>query len=116
MGKANGCANGECSLDEVADLIDTLKVQQKELSERVQQVKAMVQSLETVNSQDSREVDEVRETVRALFRIFQLGDKGSGNDYPGLTKAMGWTGEVGGGPTTAYDSLPPKPWKASPSK
>ena len=40
MGKANGCANGECSLDEVADLIDTLKVQQKELSERVQQVKA----------------------------------------------------------------------------
>ena len=26
--------------------------------------------------------------------------------------AMGFTGDIGDGPTTAYDALPPKPWKA----
>jgi hypothetical protein len=111
MDKATDCAEGECSLDEVTDLIDALKLQQKELYDRVKQIKQMVHSLEIVNVHGNREVNEVRETVRAIFRIFQLGDKGSGNNYPTLTKATGWTGEVGGGPTTAYDSLPPKPWK-----
>ena len=26
--------------------------------------------------------------------------------------AMGFSGDIGDGPTTAYDALPPKPWKA----
>ena len=56
-------------------------------------------------------LDEVRETVRAIFRVFQLGDKASGNDYPALTKPTGYSGEVGKGSTTAYDALPPKKWK-----
>ena len=71
------------------------------------------QSLEKINSQDDREVDQVRETVRAIYRVFQLGDKASGNDYPALSKPTGWSGEVGDGPTTAWDALPPKPWKPS---
>jgi len=57
------------------------------------------------------EVNEMRETARALFRVFQLGDKASGNDYPSLSRPMGWSGEVGNGPTTAYDALPPKKYK-----
>merc|ERR1712232_606407 len=52
--------------------------------------------------------DEIRETVRALYRVFQLGDEASGNDYPALSRPTGWSGEVGNGPTTAYDCLPPK--------
>lgn len=86
-----------------------LKEQQKELHDRVSQVKEMVATLEKINGNpDERSVDEIRETVRALFRVFQLGDKASGNDYPALSKPTGWSGEVGKGPTTAYDALPPK--------
>ena len=111
MQHATDCAEGECSLDEVEDLINVLKVQQKELYDRIENVKGMVKTLEVMNKSEERKVDEVRETVRALFRVFQFGDKASGNDYPSLSKPMGWTGEIGDGPKTAYDSLPPKKWK-----
>ena len=108
METASNCVEGECSLDEIDGLIGVLKEQQKEASDRLGKIKDMVKSLETVNAADDRSVDEIRETVRAIFRVFQLGDKASGNDYPSLSKPMGWTGEVGKGPTTAYDALPPK--------
>lgn len=108
---ANDCADGECSLDEVQDLIDVLKVQQKELSDRVEEIRSMVKHLEHINTKDTREVDQVRETVRAIYRIFQFGDKASDNDYPKLSRPTGWTGDVGKGPTTAYDALPPKKYK-----
>jgi hypothetical protein len=107
---ATDCVEGECSLDEIDGLISLLKDQQKEASERLKSVKTMIKSLDTVNSADDRSVDEIRETVRAIFRVFQLGDKASGNDYPSLTKPMGWSGDVGKGSTTAYDALPPKKW------
>lgn len=111
--QATDCSEGECSLDEVEDLIMVLQAQQKELYERVQKVKGMVENLESLNSKgETRKVDEVRETIRALYRVFQLGDKASGNDYPSLSRATGWSGDVGDGPKTAYDSLPPKKWKA----
>merc|ERR1712224_1000130 len=96
--------------DEIDGLISLLKEQQKEASVRLDDIKDMIKSLETVNEADDRSVDEIRETVRAIWRVFQLGDKASGNDYPALSKPTGWTGEVGSGPTTAYDALPPKPF------
>ena len=105
---ATNCVEGECSLDEIDGLVSLLKDQQKEASSRLEEIQAMIKSLETVNDADDRSVDEIRETVRAIFRVFQLGDKASGNDYPALSKPMGWSGEVGKGPTTAYDALPPK--------
>jgi len=111
MEQATNCADGECSLDEVDDLIGLLKEQQKELFDRVENVKKMISTLEHMNTKPDRKVDEVRETVRALYRVFQLGDKASGNDYPSLSKPTGWSGEVGKGSTTAYDALPPKKWK-----
>lgn len=106
--KVNHCAEGECGIDDVSELIYTLQEQQKELNDRLEQVRKMIHALEHVNGADERKVDEVRETVRAIFRIFQMGDKASGNNYPSLTKPVGWSGEVGKGPTTAYDALPPK--------
>mmetsp|Transcript_31986 Transcript_31986/g.53496 ORF Transcript_31986/g.53496 Transcript_31986/m.53496 type:complete len:131 (-) Transcript_31986:231-623(-) len=111
MSKAANCVDGECSLDEIDDLIVILKSQQKELYDRVSQVKDMVKTLEHMNEKEGRPVDEIRETVRALFRVFQLGDKASNNDYPSLSRPSGWSGEVGKGPTTAYDALPPKQMK-----
>jgi hypothetical protein len=114
MATATECVEGECSLDEIDGLIALLQGQQKELSVRVDQIKEMVKSLEAVNGSDDRSVDEIRETVRAIFRVFQLGDKASGNNYPSLSRPTGWSGEIGSGPTTAYDALPPKPMKKSP--
>ena len=111
MAHATECVEGECGLDEVDDLIDLLKTQQKELNERVENVRQMIKSLESVNSSDDRSVDEIRETVRAIFRVFQLGDNSSGNDYPSLSKPTGYSGEVGSGSTTAWDALPPKKWQ-----
>jgi len=104
MNKADSCAEGECSIDDVTELIAILKEQQKEIYDRLIDIKASVKSLEAVNEKDDRKVDEVRDTVRALFRVFQLGAKASGNDYPALSKPMGWSGEVGDGPTTACKS------------
>lgn len=110
--QANDCVEGECALDEVSELVQVLQSHQKELYDRVEEIKKITTALEKVSSRGG-EVDEIRETVRALFRVFQLGDKASGNDYPALSKPTGWSGEVGDGPKTAYDSLPPKPWKPS---
>eukprot|EP00565_Helicotheca_tamesis_P007350 CAMPEP_0185723154 /NCGR_PEP_ID=MMETSP1171-20130828/86_1 /TAXON_ID=374046 /ORGANISM="Helicotheca tamensis, Strain CCMP826" /LENGTH=121 /DNA_ID=CAMNT_0028390819 /DNA_START=164 /DNA_END=529 /DNA_ORIENTATION=+ len=111
MTTATNCAEGECSLDEVEALISELKEQQSTLSKRVVEMDTLIRDLKKYNEKDDREVDEVRETVRAIFRVFQLGDKASGNDYPSLSKPTGWSGEVGDGPSTAYDALPPKPYK-----
>jgi hypothetical protein len=46
-----------------------------------------------------------------LYIVCDRQDKASGNKYPSLTKAMGYSGETSGGGKTAYDVLPPKPMK-----
>lgn len=73
--RAEECADSECSVDDVADLLDVLHAQQKEMYDRVQKIKETVQILEEVNKAEDRPVDEIRETVRAIWRVFQLGDK-----------------------------------------
>ena len=112
--KGRECEQGECSVSDVDMLIGDLLEQQHILSERVAEVDNMVKSLEVMNDASDREVDEVRETVRAIFRVFQMSAQGSGNDYPALSKPTGYSGDVGNGPTDAYKALNPKPWKASP--
>eukprot|EP00571_Detonula_confervacea_P014123 CAMPEP_0172307260 /NCGR_PEP_ID=MMETSP1058-20130122/8150_1 /TAXON_ID=83371 /ORGANISM="Detonula confervacea, Strain CCMP 353" /LENGTH=159 /DNA_ID=CAMNT_0013019373 /DNA_START=62 /DNA_END=541 /DNA_ORIENTATION=- len=109
--EAETCAEGECALDEVENLITNLQGQQSMLSKRIEEIGGLVTDLEHANGQDDRPVDEVRETVRAIFRVFALGAKASGNDYPSLSKPMGYSGETSGGGKTAYDVLPPKPMK-----
>jgi len=109
MREAESCAEGECALDEVEGLITNLLAQQSLLSKRIGEIDGLVKGLESANGMDDRPVDEVKETVRAIFRIFAMGDKASGNDYPSLSKPMGYPGDTGGGGKTAYDVLPPKP-------
>lgn len=36
------------------------------------------------------------------------------NQQKGASYASGYSGDIGSGSTTAYDALPPKPWKAAP--
>mmetsp|Transcript_20405 Transcript_20405/g.38344 ORF Transcript_20405/g.38344 Transcript_20405/m.38344 type:complete len:164 (-) Transcript_20405:166-657(-) len=111
MTNGRECEEGECSIDDVDDLIGELLEQQKLLYNRVQELKDMIKGLEALNADDSRNVDEVKETVRAIVRIFQMGAAASGNDYPALSRPTGYSGEVGDGPKTAYDVLSPKPYK-----
>jgi hypothetical protein len=40
-----------------------------------------------------------------------MGAVASGNDYKSTGIATGYSGEVGDGPSDAYKSLNPKPWK-----
>ena len=73
MAEAEACAEGECALDEVESLISNLQDQQSLLSKRIAEIDTLVTDLEHINGKDDRPVDEVRETVRAIFRVFALG-------------------------------------------
>eukprot|EP00970_Alexandrium_tamarense_P005668 scaffold932_cov207-Alexandrium_tamarense.AAC.20 len=73
MSEAEQCAAGECALDEVESLITNLQSQQSLLSKRIGEIDTLVKDLEHINGRDNRPVDEVKETVRAIFRVFSLG-------------------------------------------
>lgn len=111
ISEAVECSEGECSVDDVGDLLETLKTQQKDLHAKIDEIKGMIKSLEIMNDKDA-DRDEVRETVRAIMRIFTISDS-KGNDFLPFAGgvATGFSGEVGKGPTTAYDALNPKPYK-----
>lgn len=99
--KANAVVDStSCTKEDVDELVTTLQLQQKELYQKIDQMKNMVNKLQTMNAaeNDSRKVDEVRETIRALYRVFQLDDKASGNYYPSLSRPTGWSGEINDGP------------------
>jgi hypothetical protein len=73
ISEAESCANGECALDEVENLINNLMEQQKMLTSRIGEIDNLVKDLEHMNGKDVRSTDEVRETVKAIFRVFALG-------------------------------------------
>ena len=73
INEAEACAGGECALDEVDSLINNLLEQQKMLNKRIGEIDELVQDLEHINGKDNRPVDEVKDTVKAIFRIFALG-------------------------------------------
>jgi hypothetical protein len=100
---AADCAEGECSLDDVSELIGELKEQQAVLSKRLEKIMNIISHLQHVNEKEERKTDEVRAFVRDMLRVFS-------SDKP-VFFPSGFAGEVGDGPTTAYDALPPKKWK-----
>jgi len=91
--QANDCAEGECSIDEVSELVFELKEQEKEMKERLDKVKKMIADLEHINAKEERKTDEVRNFVRDMLRVFEHG----GKSFP-----IGFSGDIGDGPTTAY--------------
>ena len=107
---AADCSEGECSVDEVGDLVQLLQGQQKDLSERIQRINGMIKSLEVMNVKSNQERDEVRETVRAIMRVFAKSD-GHRASASAKIKPTGYSGEVGSGPTDAYKALNPKAYK-----
>lgn len=69
---------------------------------RLNKIMKMVADLENINEQDERKVDEVRQYVQDLLRVFGPNSRGF---------ATGFSGDIGDGPTTAYDALDPLPYK-----
>ena len=105
MQSAHDCAESECSIDDVGELIYDLKAQEKEMNLRLEEIMNMVAHLQHLNEKEKRKTNEVRAYVKDLLRVFDT----SGGGF-----ATGFSGDIGDGPTTAYKALAPKPWKASP--
>jgi hypothetical protein len=99
---AADCADGECSVNDVTDLVTELQAQQKVLQTRLDKIVTVIADLEHVNEKDSRTTDEVRVLVNDMLRVFS-------REAPKF-RATGYSGDVGKGPTDAYDSLSPKKW------
>ena len=93
----------QCGVDDVAGLLHELKEQEQELTARLASIDTLIEQLDTLNQQTT-ERNEVRAFVSDLLRVFEHGGKG----FP-----IGFPGDIGDGPKTAYDALPPKKWKPS---
>ena len=75
---AHECAEGECSIDDVSELIFDLKEQQKALNSRLEEIMNMVSHLEELNKGDERVTDDVRAYVKDLTRVFFSNTAGWG--------------------------------------
>ena len=67
---ATECADSECSIDEVDDLISTLKAQEDQLKTRLALISSMTEKLSHVHEKSDRDVSEVRQYVRDFLRVF----------------------------------------------
>ena len=105
---AADCAEGECSIDDVSELIYELKQQEKEMQSRLDKVMNMIAHLQHINAKEERKTDEVRAFVKDMLRVFS-------SEKP-MYFPTGFAGDIGDGPTTAYDALPPKKWKPADKK
>ncbi len=134
LDKAHGCVDTGCAVDDVDDLIAELKDQQKVLSERLETIMNVVSHLQHANTKEDRKTDDVRAIVKDMLRVFttQVSFMMCFNLILSICRyhqqltfisfhthvvsqngqfAIGFSGDIGDGPTTAYDALPPKPWK-----
>ena len=100
---AQECAEGECSVDDVSELIFELKEQEHVLSKRLESIMNSISKLQHLNEKDGRQTDEVRAFVRDIMSVFK-------HDKPGAFKPSGFSGEIFKGKMTAFDVLPPKKW------
>lgn len=105
MQSAHDCAESECSIDDVSELIYELKEQKKEMTNRLEEIMNMVSHLQNLNTDKKRKTEDVRAYVKDLLRVFDTTKGGI---------ASGFSGDIGDGPTDAYKALNPKPWKPKP--
>jgi hypothetical protein len=99
---ADDCVQGECSIDDIDGLLSELRDTENELKDRLVKVTKMISELQHVNEKDERKTSEVKQFVKEMLSVFNHGSTGH---YP-----IGFSGDIGDGPTTAYDALPPKKW------
>jgi hypothetical protein len=105
LDKAHSCVESECSVNDVDTLIAELKDQQQVLNTRLENIMNVIAHLQHANEQKERNKDSIRGIVKDMLRVFTAADG---------KFAIAFSGDIGDGPTTAYDALPPKPWKGTP--
>jgi flagellar biosynthesis component FlhA len=64
------CISSECSVDDVASLVEELKMQEGILSNRLVKIMNMIAHLQHVNEKKERKTDEVRQFVKDMLRVF----------------------------------------------
>jgi hypothetical protein len=67
---AGDCMEGECSVDEIDDLVKLLKDTEKELETRLENIMNMVAHLQHINKKEERQTDDVRALVKDMLRVF----------------------------------------------
>jgi hypothetical protein len=67
---AGDCVEGECSVEDVGELIHVLKETQDELRDRLEKVMNMIAHLQHINQKEERKTDEVRRFVSDMLRVF----------------------------------------------
>ncbi|KAG7351091.1 hypothetical protein IV203_010451 [Nitzschia inconspicua] len=102
---AKDCVDSECSIDEVDSLLETLKSAEADLRHRLDKIDELIGELQHINEKPERKTSEVRQFVQDLMLVF--------SQKKPKVSPTGWSGDVTKH-LTAYDALPPKPWKASP--
>lgn len=102
LDKAHACVESECAVDDVDTLIAELKDQQKVLNARLDHIMNVCSQLQHANEQKIRKKEDIRSIVKDMLRVF-TSEEGK--------FAIAFKGDIGEGSTTAYDALPPKPWK-----
>jgi hypothetical protein len=132
---AQDCVNSECSIDEVDDLLQVLKSTEKDLEDRLEKIMNLVGQLQHINQKEERQTDEVRQFVKDMLRVFShdvsiavVTDFRPKSPFDGiiahtwffllfqqkpLVFPAGFSGDISKKSLTAYDALPPKPWKPS---
>jgi hypothetical protein len=103
LSNAQDCADGECSVDDVAELIFELKEQQQLMEERLSAIMNTVSHLQHLNQHEAKR-DEVKAMVADLLRVFKTDT----NAFP----INGFSGDISKKTMTAYDVLSPKPYKS----
>lgn len=97
--------HSQCNVDDVSSLLQELKQQEREMEARLATMEQLTQQLRTLNQKPQRQVDEIRAFVQDMLRVFAHGGQ--------AFSPTGFAGDIGDGPKTAYDALPPKKWKPS---
>lgn len=67
---AGDCMEGECSIDEIDELVAMLKDTEQQLEARLEDIMNMVAHLQHINEKEERKTDEVRSIVKDMLRVF----------------------------------------------
>ena len=96
--KAGDCAEGECSIDDVSELLSILKGQQKELYSRVQELKETINKLEGVKKVEVKpQVDQYTfEDGRQLYMLAEgrLVNLGCATGHPSFVMSNSFTNQT----------------------
>ncbi|EKU22748.1 hypothetical protein NGA_0252402 [Nannochloropsis gaditana CCMP526] len=88
--EADNCLNGECSIDDVNDLLIQLRVEIKSLKTKLAEVEACEQQLTQMNGAPLAK-DAVRDIIKAVLRAMDVDPEDS--SFPQIVRAAGFAGE-----------------------